>query len=349
MPATVIGPIDDVGILGAGTAFPPGELDNLEALALLPGAERRTPEQTEFAARGLSQAIGVERRAWAHRVGTPLDHGRELTSLDLGVAAARDALAHAGVAATDLSMVLVATSTPHRMTSTLSAPLGAALGADAACMDTRTGCSAGLFALSTAALHVAAGAGPALVVGAETFSKVVPPTHKMGVMSLGDGAGALVVGRRPGSAVLGLSLRSDGSLGSLIGTDGALPPTVGEIERGGYLLSGDPDALVHAVYERYLDALSSALERAGVAPGDLELYAPHQTSVPLILKVAERTGIPVERVWTEGVGRHANVGAAGWIVAHAEAWRAGRLERGDLYATASVGGGMSWAAAVLRC
>lgn len=349
MPATRIGPIEGVGVLGAGTAFPPRTYTNEDALRLLPDAAARGPERLAFAAKGLTQSIGVAERAWAHPPGTPLAHGDEPTTLDLALEAGRAALEDAGLAAADLGLILAATSTPHRMTSTLAVPLGAALGAQAACMDTRTGCSAGLFALGTAALFVAAGSGPALIVGTETFSKVVPPDHPMGLLSLGDGAGALVLGRKPGSALEGLFLRSDGNLGALIGTSGPLPPTPAAIEAGGYQLSGQPEALAAALPERYLEALGAALETAGRAPSDLTAYVPHQTSVPLIREVASAAGIPADRVWTDGVARHANIGAAGWLVAFAEARAAGRFGDGDRVATASVGGGMSWAAAVLRC
>jgi 3-oxoacyl-[acyl-carrier-protein] synthase III len=349
MPPVRIGPIEGIGVLGAWTAFPALTLDNAQALGVLPSARPRSPEQLAFAAAGLRQSVGLASRSWAHRVGTPLDHANEETTLDLGLRAARAALLDAGVSADQVGLLLVATSTPSRMTSTLSAPMGHALGLNAACMDTRTGCAAGLFALSTAALHVAAGVGYAVVVGTETFSKVVPPTHKMGVMSLGDGAGAIVLGPKPGAAVLGLHLESDGGLAGLIGTQGALPPTVDELERGGYLLSGEPEALADALPAKYLRAMEGALGRAGLSAGALDAYVPHQTSLPLIDAVADRLGVPAEKVWREGVGRHANVGAAGWLVGFAEARAAGRFGDGDRVAVASVGGGMSWAAAVLRC
>lgn len=349
MPAVLLGPIADVAVLGTGTAFPARELDNEQVLRLAPGGARRSAEQLAFAAAGLTRTVGLERRAWAHEVGRPLDHAREETTLDLAVEAGRAALRDAGVAARDLALVLVATSTPHRMTSTVAGPLGAALGADAACMDTRAGCAAGLFALGTAALHVAAGAGPALVVGTETFSKVVPPTHQMGVVSLGDGAGALVLGRRDGAALRSLFARTDGRLAGLIGTDGALPPTPEEIARGGYYLSGSPDDLAAALPDKYLEALTAALDRAGVGPPAVDLFVPHQTSRPLIDEVATRVGFAPDRVWREGVARHANIGAAGWLVALAEARAAGRCPPGTTVALASVGGGMSWAAAVLTC
>jgi 3-oxoacyl-(acyl-carrier-protein) synthase III len=360
MPAAQLGQIDGVGILGAGTAFPPLTLDNLDVLRGIPLAafgeravqtgRRPEEEQLRFLAEGVRENLGLWRRSWAHRPGEPLRHGEEPTTLELATQAARRALADAALGPERIGLVLCATSTPHRMTSTLSAPLGSALGMTAACMDVRTGCSAGLFALSTAALFVQAGAagdGAALVVAAETFSKIIPPQSRLAQLSLADGAGALVVGRKPGAALLGAFLQSDGALGRLINTDGALPPTEAEIARGGYQLSGAPDELTAAVPGKYETALAGALTSAGLGAADVDLYVPHQTSAPVIAEVCKRVGIPPERAFVN-VGEHANVGSAGWIVALAEARARGLCKDGSRVALAAVGGGMSWAAAVLR-
>lgn len=352
MPAVVHGPIEDVGVLGAGCAFPAHELTNAEVLRAIasftwPGREM-SDEQLAFMAQGLTETIGVDRRAWAHVVGLPLDHARETTTLDLAVDAARRALSDAHVAAEDLSLVVVTTSTPHRMTSTLSAQVGAAVGARAACMDVRSGCSGGLFALSTASLHVGAGCGPALVIGTETFSKVVPAASKIAAVSLGDGAGALVVGRREGARLASIFLETDGSLGRLITTDGALPPTEAEVARGGYVLSGAPEELTATVPAKYAAAIDAALARARIDASAIDLFVPHQTQVPLLRAVATSAGVAPERTFVN-VHRHANIGAAGWIVAFAEARAEGRLPRGSTALVAAVGGGMSWGAAVLRC
>lgn len=347
MAAVQLGPLDGIAILGAGSAFPALSLSNQEVLRNLPEPPR-SEEQLQFLAAGATQTMGLEHRNWAHRVGAPLDHATEETTLDLALRAARAALADAHLDPRDLSLILCATSTPHRMTATVSAPLGAALGATAACMDTRTGCSGGLFALTTAALYVAAGSGPALIVGAETFSKVIPPRHRGAQLALGDGAGALVVGRRDGARLLSAYLETDGSLGRLITTDGALPPTTAEIERGGYQLSGAPEELAQAVPARYQIALGAALLRAGLSGAQIDLFTPHQTSRELIAKVAAGAGIPLERTFVN-VERHAAIGAAGWMVALGEARAAGRCPPGTRLAIAAVGGGMSWAAAVLQC
>jgi 3-oxoacyl-[acyl-carrier-protein] synthase-3 len=354
MPAVQIGPIRDVAVLGGGAAFPARTLTNLDVLRSLPAEARRaratpvTDEELAFLATGMEQSLGVRERAWAHAVGTPLDHAHEQTTLDLAVEAARRALDDAKTQIGEVGLILCATSTPHRMTSTLSGALGAALGAECACLDARTGCSGGLFALSTAALYLQAGVERVLLVGAETFSKIIPPAHKMAALALGDGAGALVLGRKAGASLDAAWMRTDGSLGKLISTDGALPPTAEEISRGGYQLSGQPDELTRAVPGKYSEAIAGVLTRAGIGGAQVDLFVPHQTSRALIEEVARAAGIARERAYIN-VEKHANIGSAGWVVALVEARAAGLSPAGTRLLLAGVGGGMSWAAAVLTC
>jgi 3-oxoacyl-[acyl-carrier-protein] synthase-3 len=339
-----IGPLDGISVLGGGSAFPALELTNEEVLRAF-GLEG---ERLRFVAHGARETMGVWKRAWAHRVGAPLAHGSENTTLDLAIRAGRSALADSGLDAGALSLVLVATSTPHRMTASVAAAVGSALGARAACADVRGGCSAGILAFAQASLAVAAGNGPALVIGAETFSKIVPPESRAAALALADGAAALVVGRRDGARLLAASFETDGALGRLISTDGAMPPTEAELTRGGYLLSGAPDELAATVPGKYESAISRALGRAGLGPDAIDLFAPHQTSSELIAKVAARAGIAHARVFSH-VERHANIGAAGWLCALVEARAEGRCPPGARVLAASVGGGMSWGALVLQC
>jgi 3-oxoacyl-[acyl-carrier-protein] synthase-3 len=342
-----LGPIDGISLLGSGVAFPPRVLDNQEVLALLPPrAHRRTPETDEeraFVARALAETLGVERRAWAHQVGQPLDPAG-LSTLDLAEQAARAALDDAGLPPTALALILAATSTPSRFTAALAVQLAGRLGAVAPAMDARSGCAGGLFALTTAALYAQAGVAPVLVVGTETFSKVIPPGHRLAAMSLGDAAGAVLVGRGPG-ALEAAALVSDGALGHLVFTDGALPPTVDEIARGGYQLAGEPEALVAAVPDHYAAAIAAALTRAGRRAADVDLFVPHQPGRAVIEGVAARAGIAKERTVLT-IAEHANVGAAGWLVALDRARRAGRTD-GKRLLLAAVGGGLSAAALLL--
>lgn len=348
----ILGPVDGIAVLGGGTAYPRRTVTNADALrAVAPFALGPRPlddERLAFMARGIEETLGVRERAWAHVPGTPLDHTTEESTLDLAVQAAARALADAGLSASDVPLVLATTSTPHRMTSTLSAAVGARLGVDAACFDLRTGCSGSLFATATAALYLSSGTEYALVVGAEVFSKVLPEQSKIAAVSLGDGAAAIVLGRRPGASLRAAALATDGKLGGLITTDGALPPTEAEIARGGYKLSGAPEELASVLPAKYEAAIQAALSRAGLSATDVDLFVPHQTSLPLIQKVAAAAGIAAERTFVN-VHRHANVGSAGALGALVEARAEGRMKAGSRVLVAAVGGGMSWAAAVLVC
>lgn len=350
MPLT-LGPISGLSVAGAGAAFPDLQLSNIDVLQRLASrfwAEGATPdaERLAFMAQGIEGTLGVKSRAWSHIPGTPLAHGSEPTTLDLAVTASERALADAKVRGTDLGLVLVSTSTPYRMTSTLSAVLGARLDSRAACMDIRTGCSAGLFALSTAALFVAHTQQPALIVGTETFSKVLPAQHKPAALTLADGAGALVLVPGDGT-LLAATLASDGRLAHLVSAPGALPPTAADIESGQFFLHGSPEELAAELPSKYEDAIRRAFTRAGIDGASVSRYVPHQTSPSLIAAVAQSMGIPSERCFVN-VPAHANIGAAGWLVAMAESRAAKPFVKGERILTAAVGGGMSWAAAILE-
>jgi 3-oxoacyl-[acyl-carrier-protein] synthase III len=376
MAALALGPVSGILIEGCGTAFPRAhELDNVEVLRLLAAANAAPvdEERLRFQADGLTTTLGVKRRAWARLPGSaPGSAGApdEETSADLAARAAAAALLDAGLLAEDLDAILVSSSTPPRWTQTLSAQVGARLAASTAggrdvapramCLDVRAGCAAGIAAFAQAALLVQAGARHVLVVGAETFSKVIPPAHKMAWLSLADGAGAIIVGPStdPGQALESWSFTSDGKKAGLIAVPGALPPTAADIAAGRYFLDGELAGLEEAIplfYERVLDA---ALARAGVgasdlassgrAPRGIDLLVPHQTSRPLLEKVAALAGVPLARTW-RAVERHANVGAAGWLVAFAEARAEGHIQPGMRIAVAAVGGGMSGGAMVLSC
>ncbi len=349
--AAILGPLEGFSVAGTGVAFPRRTWTNLEVLQGLPSAAwgRRAPdphgEQLAFMAESLEATQGVHTRAWAHVPWEPLDHAQEETVVDLAVAAARQALQRAGVAAADVAMLFCSTSTPHRMTATVSAAVGHALGLTAACQDVRTGCAGGLFALAGAVMAVQALQRPVLLVGTETFSKVIP-IHKLAATSLGDGAGALVL--VPGQGVLCSAwMQTDGGLGRIITTDGALPPTQAELERGGYLLGGSPEELMTQVPGKYVEAITGALKRAGLTSTDVDLHVPHQSGKSTMEEVARALSIPWDRT-VMTLPRHANIGVPGWMVALSLAVDAGRLKAGNTVLFSAVGGGMSWAAAVMR-
>ena len=341
------GPFDGVAILGAARHLPGEPIDNAHALAACPKRAAIDDARRQFLAKGLEQTLGVQHRHWVHVPGTELKHGEEATSVDLALAAAEAALADAGIEADALAHIFVVSSTPHRMTSTIAAPLGAALGTEAPAVDVRVGCAGGLFALQLAAatltVHPSA---PMLLVGAETFSKIIPSQHEAAVVALGDGAAALVLGHREGAAIEAISLATDGNLGGLVTTDGALPPTAAEIERGGYVLGGQPEGLAEAVPGKYRAVIDATLERAGITGDAIDVLIPHPTNRGMAEAVAKHVG--AKATYVAAIAEHANIGAAGWIAALAEARRRGVAKAGQRVMVAAVGGGLSSGAAIFR-
>ena len=343
MPEVEIGGIEGVAIRGAATAFPSRRLGNEEALRLL-GA-RMSDDGIRNAAAEVDSTFGVRSRAWAHVPGTPPDPAGEENTGSLAIAAARKALDDAGVGADDISLVLASTSTPQKG-GVLAATVAAGLGTRCAALDLRGGCASAMFGLATAALHVHAGCGPVLLVGAETFSKIVPAGHQLAALALADGAGALVLARGRGR-LRAATMGTDGTMAHLL-PDGPPDFHAAALAAGAYFLSADPEELLDEIPSRYQQALTMVLARAGIGFKDLDLYVPHQSSRPLIHDVCRRTGIPLERAFVN-IDQHANVGVAGWLVALVEARATGRLRPGVRVGLAAVGGGLSFAAAVLEC
>jgi len=341
----LVGPVRGIAIAGGGVAWPARVVDNVAALRTV--VRDLDDERVAFMAKeGVADALGIERRAWAHVPGTPFDHATEETTATLAVRAARAALADAGVG--DVPLVICATATPPRMTSSIAAFVGAELGMRAACIDIRTGCSGGLVALLTASLYLAAGTTRVLVIGSETFSKIIPKASKVAAVTLGDGAAAVVVERRDEDegAITGF-METDGALGVLATAPGALPPTHDEIDRGAYELAGEPDELAAVVPGKYAEAIQAVLRRTDTSAAEIDLFVPHQTTRPLIEAVAEKAGIAREKIFTN-VAEHANVGSAALLGALVEARAAGRVPKRKRVLMAVVGGGMTWASAILE-
>lgn len=342
-----IGVIDEISVRGGATAFPALRVSNEEALRLLGAGAGRSPEQMRHVAAGITQQLGVESRAWAHVPGTKLDPAHEETTLELAIAAGRSALDDAGISAAELSLILCATSTPHKPQATVASGVGQVLGARSACLDIRGGCAAAMFGLATAALHVAAGCGPVLLIGAETFSRVLPPTNQVAALSLADGAGAIVLARGRGR-LRAAAFATDGTFAHIV-PDSATPDLHDlALAAGAYFLSADPEELFDEVPSRYQTALAHALRRGRMAATDVDVLVPHQASRPLIQDVCNRVGIPSKRAYIN-LERHGNTGVASWLIAFVEARKSGHVRPGARVALAAVGGGLSWAAAVLEC
>ncbi|MBT9258449.1 MAG: ketoacyl-ACP synthase III [Clostridiales bacterium] len=280
---------------------------------------------------------------------------RDVASSDLAERAAREALGKAGWEPQDLDLIVVASATPDHIFPSTAAVLQAKLGvAGSGAFDVSAACSGFVYALSTAAAQVKMGvARRALVVGAETLSKIVDWTDRSTAVLMGDGAGAVLLEpTEEGSdeGILSVYLGADGRGGDLLiqPAGGSRYPASEETVRQGlhYLKMNGREVFKFAV-QIMGDAAEEALKRAGLTSEDVDLYVPHQANQRIIDASARRFGLPAEKVWLN-IDRYGNTSAASIPIALAEAEAQGRLKKGDIVLLVAFGGGLTWGAAVVR-
>lgn len=276
---------------------------------------------------------------------------------DLAAEAARRALSNAGISAEEIQLIIVATVTPDMFFPSTACFVQKKIGAvNAVCFDVSAACSGFLYALQVARHFINAGNhSKALVIGAEKLSSLVNWKDRNTCVLFGDGAGAVVLQRAeegtdaPGR-VLSTVMGSDGNLADLLKVPGgasACPITPENIEtRPNTIHMEGRETFKHAV-TRMLEASQQALELAGLTAADVALVIPHQANARIIGAIAERLGLPDERVFMN-LDKYGNTSAATIPVALDEAHQAGRLKKGDIILLVAFGGGFTWASSVLR-
>ena len=273
----------------------------------------------------------------------------ETTSM-LAVNAARAALAHAGLEAGDIDLIIVATATPDYTFPATATQVQAALGITYGfAFDLQAVCSGFVFAIATAEKFIASGQTKrALVIGAETFSRILDWSDRTTCVLFGDGAGAVVLEGQPGEGkstdrgVLTTHLRSDGRHRSKLYVDGGPSLT----QTAGHLRMEGRDVFKHAV-GMITDVVKDAFKATGTGPEDLTWFVPHQANKRIIDASAVKLGIAPEKVVIT-VDRHGNTSAASIPLALDVAAKDGRIKPGDLVMLEAMGGGFTWGAALVR-
>lgn len=272
----------------------------------------------------------------------------EFTS-HLGLAAARNALAAAGLQPADIDLIVLATSTPDQTFPATSAVIQAELGiTHGAAFDVQAVCSGFVFALSTADAHLRTGAFKrALVIGAETFSRILDWEDRGTCVLFGDGAGAMVLEAVPANeagnnGVLTSHLRTDGRHRAKLYVDGG-PSSTGTV---GHLRMEGREVFKHAV-GMITDVIEDAFAATGESAQSIDWFVPHQANRRIIDASAQKLGIAPEKV-VMTVDRHGNTSAASIPLALDVAARDGRLKAGDLVLIEAMGGGFTWGSALLR-
>ncbi len=273
----------------------------------------------------------------------------ELTS-DLAHAAAADALKAAGLGADSLDLLVLATSTPDNTFPATATRVQARLGmTGGVAFDVQAVCAGFVCALSVADSMLRAGAADtALVVGAETYSRILDWDDRQTCVLFGDGAGAAVLRAEPGDGgssdrgVLAIRMRSDGRHYGSLYVDGGVSST----QTAGYLRMDGRDVFRHAVAN--LSAVAGeALDAAGLEVSDVDWFIPHQANRRIIDATAKKLGLPSERTVVT-VDRHANTSSASIPLALAAGIEDGRIRPGDLLVLEAIGGGLVWGCAVAR-
>jgi 3-oxoacyl-[acyl-carrier-protein] synthase-3 len=267
------------------------------------------------------------------------------TTGSLAIEAARRALEHAGIDAGEIDLIVLATATPDQTFPSTATKVQAALGlTDCIAFDVHAVCTGFLYALSVADSMLRAGnANKALVIGAETFSRILDWSDRATCVLFGDGAGALVLkAEESDGGILSTRLHADGRHNDLLFVDGG-PSTTGTV---GKLRMKGREVFRHAVVN-LADVLNEVLEGAGLTAADVDWVVPHQANARILDATARKLGLPLEKVVVT-VDQHANTSAASVPLAFDTAVRDGRIKRGDVVVLEAMGGGFTWGAAALR-
>ncbi len=274
------------------------------------------------------------------------------TTSDLATEAARRALDSAGIAPAQLDLVVCATLTGDTPIPSTAVWMQRKLGISAPAFDVNAACAGFSYAMSSATAFIESGqAETVLVAGAEILSRVMNFEDRTTCVLFGDGAGAVVLRRSQEPGVLGSVLGADGRAAEILiipGGGSARPPSHGSLDAKDHTIHmpNGREVFKRAVVEM-ANACRELLEKSGHTPEDVDLLIPHQANARIMIAVAERLKIPLERavVDVESVG---NTSAASIPVALDRAWRAGRVRIGDLVLLTSFGAGLAWGANLIR-
>lgn len=316
-------------ITGVGHYLPERVVENAEFEATL--------ETTDDWIRSRS---GIERRHFA---------AEGETTSDLATHAAKAALVDAGYVADDIDAIVLATSTADLTFPSAATMVQAALGMTRGfAFDLQAVCAGFVYALSNAnALILSGQANRVLVIGAETFSRIMDWTDRSTCVLFGDGAGAVVLEAQEGSGtsedrgILSTDLNSDGRYKDLLYVDGGVAT-----QNTGFLRMQGNQVFRHAV-EKLASTANTALDKAQLSASEVDWIVPHQANIRIIQGTAKKMGLSMDKVVVT-VPDHGNTSAASIPLAMSVAKQRGQIKRGDLIVAEAIGGGLAWGAVVLR-
>jgi 3-oxoacyl-[acyl-carrier-protein] synthase III len=317
-------------IMGVGSALPQRIMTNADISKIVDTSDEWIVERTGIKARHIAA-----------------DHE---TTRSLGAAAARRALADAGLAPADVDLIIVATTTPDRTFPATAALIQADLGINrGAAFDLQAVCSGFVYGLTTADNFLRCRqADCVLVIGSETYSRILDWSDRATCVLFGDGAGAVVLkakegkGTKKDQGILACRIRSDGRYSDKLYVDGG-PSTTKTV---GHLRMEGREVFKHAVIN-IASIMEETMSEAGIKPSQVDWFVPHQANRRILEGTARKLGIPEDRI-VMTLDRHGNTSAASIPLALDIAVKDGRIRRGDLVLMEAMGGGFTWGAVLAR-
>ena len=317
-------------ITGTGSYLPPRRVTNADLVAELAAGGIETSDQW------IVERTGIRARHFA---------AHDVSSSDLGVEAAKRALESAGACATEIDLIIVATSTPDMVFPSAACILQNKLGvAGCPAFDVQAVCSGFVYALTVADSMIKTGAASkALVIGAEVFSRILDFSDRTTCVLFGDGAGAVVLEASDTPGILASDLHADGKYVGIL----CVPGTVaGGRVIGDPLLKMDGQAVFKLAVGVLEDAARATLQKAGRTAADIDWLIPHQANIRIMHGTARKLKIPLDKLVVT-VDEHGNTSAASIPLALDAAVRSGKVKRGDTLMLEGVGGGFTWGAVLL--
>lgn len=312
-------------IKGTGSALPRTQVSNAELAARVDTSDEWITERTGIKFRYIAEP--------------------DETTVTLATDASRNALAAAGMTADDIDLIIVATATPDQTFPASATLVQHALGCNGGvAFDVAAVCSGFLYAFSVAESMIRAGSAKnALVIGSETFSRILDWEDRATCVLFGDGAGAVVLSGEVGTrGALATRLHADGKYNELLYVDGG-PSTTGTV---GKLRMKGREVFRHAV-TNLANVMTETLEAVDLTPDQIDWLVPHQANARILDATAKKLGLDPSKV-VQTVDQHANTSAASVPLALDVAVRDGRIKKGDIVVLEAMGGGFTWGASVVR-
>lgn len=319
-------------IASTGSALPKRAVSNEELAAELAKLGVETSDEW------IRTRTGIEQRYLA---------GKDESTTALAAEAAKKALEAGGFTPDEIDLIIVATTTPDSVFPSTACQVQALLGASGAgAFDIQAVCSGFVYGLATADALIRAGSAErVLVIGAETLSRVLDWKDRTTCVLFGDGAGAAVLERSSEPGILAAEMKADGTRGvHVLAADSHID---GGKVVGDPFIRMDGRLVFKAAIEKMTESANNLLAKANLGPNDVDLFIPHQANIRIMTMVREKLGIAEDRLMVT-VNTHGNTSAASVPLALDKANRSGRLKRGDIVLLQGVGGGFTWASALLK-